>query len=201
MQTAVVQCPLDLFAGDDAVARGVGLGHLHDRDDRAVRLVIRMDELADARPIANHHIVREDHRERLVADDLLGHEDGMPEAELLLLADVRDLSQVRDVPDLAEHVDVALFLEQPLELIRGVEVILDRALLARRDDDHERQHLLRLGLRRRQEAGPPSGGGEDGLANAHETSVDGWGWRSGEDTIGLGVDRSSGRRREPQRCV
>jgi hypothetical protein len=49
------------------------------------------------------------------------------EPELLLLADVSHLGEVRDPPDLAEHVDVALLLEQPLELVGGVEVILDGA--------------------------------------------------------------------------
>jgi hypothetical protein len=84
------------------------------------------------------------------------------------------------VPDLAEHLDVALLLEQPLELVRGVEVVLDRPLLARGDDDDlldagrdglldgvlddrlvdERQHLLRLRLGRGQEAGAPPAAGK-----------------------------------------
>ncbi len=62
-------------------------------------------------------------------DELLGHEHGVAEAELLLLADVRHLGQVRDVPDLAEHLDVALLLEQVLQLVGEVEVVLDRPLL------------------------------------------------------------------------
>ena len=119
---------------------------------------------------------RQDDREWLVADDLLGHEDRMAQPELLLLADVRHLGQVRDVPDLAEHLDVALLLEQVLQLVGGVEVVLDRALLAGGDDDHlldaggdrlldgvldhrlvdERQHLLRLRLGRRAGSGFPS---------------------------------------------
>ena len=153
-------------------------------------LVVGVDELADARPLADHDIVRQDHRERLVADQVLGHEDGMTEAELLLLADVRHLGQVADRPHLAEHLDVALLLEQVFELVREVEVVLDRAFLARGDDDdlldpggdglfdgvlddrlvHQRQHFLGLRLGGRQEAGAPAGGREDGLANAHRTS-------------------------------
>jgi hypothetical protein len=77
-----------------------------------------------------------------------------------------------------------------LELEGEVEVVLDRALLAGGDDDHlfdagrdglldrvlddrlvdQGQHLLGLRLGRRQETGAPSGGGEDGLSNAHRTS-------------------------------
>jgi hypothetical protein len=77
-----------------------------------VGLVVGVDELADARPVADHDVVGEDHRERLVADQVLGHEHGVPEPELLLLADVRHLGEVADVADLPEHLDVALLLEQ-----------------------------------------------------------------------------------------
>jgi hypothetical protein len=77
----------------------------------------------------------EDHRERLVADQLLGHQDGVAQAELLLLANVGDLGQVRDGPDLAQHLDVAARLEQLLQLDAEVEVIFDRPLLAAGDDD------------------------------------------------------------------
>ena len=139
-----------------------------------------------------HDVVGQDDRERLVADEVLGHQDRVPEPELLLLADVRDLGQVADVPDLAEHLDVALLLEQVLELVGQVEVVLDRALLARGDDDDlldargdglfdrvlddrlvdQRQHLFGLRLGGGQEAGAPAGGRENGLSNAHRTSAD-----------------------------
>src|SRR5262249_55283142 len=135
------------------------------------------------------------------------------EPELLLLADVGDLGQVRDVADLAEHLDVALLLEQVLQLVGGVEVVLDRTLLARGDDDHlldaggdrlldrvlddrlvdERQHRLRLRLGGREEPRAPAGGREDSLANAHRTSgQDGLG-RSPEDTIGPRAERANRR--------
>ena len=108
---------------------------LHDGHDRAVGLVVGVDQLADDRPVADAHVVRQDHRERLVADEVLGHEHRVPEAELLLLADVRDLGEVADVPDLAQHLDVALLLEQVLELVVEIEVVLDRALVGGGDDD------------------------------------------------------------------
>ena len=42
--------------------------------------VVGVDELADARPVADHDVVGEDHRERLVADQLLGHQHRVAQA-------------------------------------------------------------------------------------------------------------------------
>ena len=166
----------------------------------------------------DHDVVREDHGERLVADQLLGHQDGMAQAQLLLLPHVGDLGEVADVADLAQHLDLTALLEQVLELVVEIEVVLDRALLAGGDDDHlldagrdglldrvldhgpvdEREHLLRLRLRGGEEAGAPAGGGEDSLANAHRTS-----------DLGIRVDQTarekcaikySGGCRSPLRC-
>ena len=142
------------------------------------------------RAVADHHVIGEDHRKRLVPDQVLGHQHGMPQPELLLLADVRHLGKVADVANLPEHLDVALFLEQGLELVRQVEVVFDRALLAGRDDDdlldarrdglldrvlddrlvHQREHFLRLRLGGWKEPGAPAGGREDSFADAHRTS-------------------------------
>ena len=155
-----------------------------------------MDELPDARSVADHDVVGQDHGEGLMPDQVLGHQDRVSQPELLLLAHVGHLGQVADMADLAEHLDVALLLEEVLELIRQVEVVLDRALLAGGDDDDlldarrdglfdrvlddrlvdQRQHLLGLRLGRGQEAGAPAGGREYGLSNAHGTSTDGVWW-------------------------
>src|SRR5437773_815254 len=56
-----------------------------------------MDQLADTRSLADDDVIRQDHGERLVADQLLGDEDRVSEAELLLLADVGDLGERADV--------------------------------------------------------------------------------------------------------
>ena len=180
---------------DDPVARRLGLGDLADRDDRAVGLLVDVDQLADRRPVGDDDIVREEHRERLVADQVLGHEDRVAEAQLLLLPDVGDLGEVADVADLAELLDLPLLLEEALELERQVEVILDRPLLAGGDDDHlldaggdrlfdrvlddrlvdEGQHLLGLCLRRGQEPGAPAGRREHRFSDAHGTPWGG-GW-------------------------
>ena len=92
----------------------------------------------------------------------------------------------------AEHVDVALVLEQLLQLVVVVEMVLDRAasgwlvtmidvLDAGRDclldpvlDDRlvdERQHLLGLGLGSGQEACAPAGGRKDCFANAQDVPL------------------------------
>ena len=190
-QPAVVERVVGRDRIDDPVAAGFLGRDLHQGDDRGVGLVIGVDQLADARPIADHDIVGQDDRERLVADQVLGHQDGVTETELLLLADVGDLGEIADRADLPQHLDVALLLEQVLELVGEVEVVLDRPLLAGGDDDHlldagrhglldrvlddrlvdEREHLLGLGLRRRQETGAPTCGREDGLSNAQSNLV------------------------------
>ena len=86
----------------------------------------------------------------------------------------------------AQHLDVALALEQLLELVGVVEVVLDRPLLAAGDDDDlldaggdrlfdavlddrlvdQRQHLLGLRLGGGQEPCAPAGGREDCFSNA-----------------------------------
>ena len=174
---------------DDAVARRVLGRDLADREHGAVGLLVGVDQLADGGPVADHDVVGQEHGEGLVADEVLGHEHRVTEAELFLLADVGDLGEVADVPDLAELLDLPLFLEEMLELVRQVEVVLDRPLLARGDDDDlldagrhglfdrvlddrlvdERQHFLWLRLGRREESGTPAGCREDCFSDAHDT--------------------------------
>src|ERR1035437_4890370 len=162
----------------------LGLGHA----------VLVAKELIGHEPFAvilSDDVVGKDHRERFVADQLLGHQDRVAQTELFLLAHVGNLSKIRDGPNLTQHVDVAARLEQLLELEVQVEVVLDRPLLATGDDDDlldsgidrffdrvldyrfvdERQHLLWLGLGGRKEAGSPTRCGKDDFSNAHPTSA------------------------------
>ena len=112
----------------------------------------------------------------------------MAEPERFLLTDVMDLRHIRDLSDPLELVELRLVLEEVLQLEVAVEVILDGALAAARDDqdvldarpscllDHEldrgdvdhREHDLRLRLRGGQEPGPEPGGRDHRLANLHE---------------------------------
>ena len=95
------------------------------------------------------------------------------------------LDQVRDLADFVGEILLAAALEKRLELLRHVEVILDRVLAAAGDDDDvrdagverfldavlngrlvdERQHLLGLRLGGWEKTGAEAGGGEDGLTN------------------------------------
>src|SRR5207245_4972513 len=93
-----------------------------------------------------------------------------------------------DVPDLLEEIALAFLLEEVLELGCQVEMILDRALAASRDEDDlrepgvdrllhhvldrrdvdDRQHLLRNGLGGGQEARAEPRGRDDRLPRSHE---------------------------------
>jgi hypothetical protein len=98
------------------------------------------------------------------------------------------MGHVGDGPDQVELVVVALLGEQALQLHGAVEVVLDGLLAAAGDDEDvvepgpdgllddvlngglvdQGQHLLRLRLGRREEAGPEPGRWDDGLAYLHD---------------------------------
>ena len=62
---------------------------------------MRVDELPGHRRAARgeHHVVAEQHRERLLSDEVLGHEHRVTEPELLALMDERDRADLTDAPD------------------------------------------------------------------------------------------------------
>ena len=132
-------------------------------------------------------VVAEEDSERLVAHQGARAEDGVPEPEGLLLADVGDGGQLRDGLDLGELLGLAAVLQVVLELEGGVEVVLDGALVAAGDEHDlveprrhrllhhvldgglvdQGQHLLRLRLGGGEEPGAEPGGGKDGFADGH----------------------------------
>ena len=72
-------------------------------------------------------VVAEQHRERLVADVLLGAQHRVAEALRVALADVVDVGEVGSAPcTWASLSSVALRLEGCLELGDAVEVVLER---------------------------------------------------------------------------
>ena len=77
-------------------------------------------------------VVAEEDAEGLVAHQRARAEDGVAEAERLLLADVGDGRQLGDGLDLGQLLGLAAVLEVVLELEGGVEVVLDGALVAGR---------------------------------------------------------------------
>ena len=134
---------------DDAVARDVFHRHALDREHRPVHALVHVDHLLQRRRIRVDHVVAEDDGERLVADQCLRDEHGVPEAERLALPHVRDVDQLRDLADLFELLRLAALLEKALELDGDVEVILDRVLAAAGDDDDVARRRMRRLPRRR----------------------------------------------------
>jgi hypothetical protein len=178
----------DVAARDHAVLVDPLAGHPLDGNDGSGVLVEDVEELAHARHRgAADDVVAEEDAERLVAHQRAGDQDGVAEAERLLLAHVTDRGQLGDRLDLGQLLHLAAIVQVVLELEGGVEVVLDRPLVASGDDDDlrqaggdrlldhvldrrlvdQRQHLLGLGLGGGQEPCAEPGGGKDGFAYAH----------------------------------
>jgi hypothetical protein len=161
-----VHAVADLLRVDDPVGADVVFRHALDGEHGAVQLVEDVHHLPHRRRVGVDHVVAQDHREGLVAHELLRDQHRVAEAERLPLADVRDVDQVRDLADLLELLRLAAGLEKRLEFDRHVEVILDGVLAAPSDEDDvvdpgrdrlldavlndrlvdQRQHLFRLRL-------------------------------------------------------
>ena len=76
-----------------------------------------------------HHVVGQQHGERLVADQMARAPDRMAEAQRLLLAGIGDLA--RHGQQVVDQRQLALFLPRSrqggMQLVGMVEMILDRA--------------------------------------------------------------------------
>jgi hypothetical protein len=177
----------------DPVAADLVAGHPLEGDHRATVCHVLLDQLLGDRLAApvEHHVVGEEHGERLVADQLLGHQHRVPEPQLLLLVDEGDGADLRDAPYRAQHLDVAAILQPALQRRVRVEMLLDRAAPAGDDDDDlldprgdrlfhrvlddgpvdQGDHLLGDGLGRGQEASSEAGRRQDGLSDAHGDRV------------------------------
>ena len=157
----------------DAVFFGLAARHhLHAKDTRALGLV-HLRHLRQAGDFAADQVIGQVHEERFGADRRLRAQHRVAETQRGRLADV-DARGVggQHAAQLVEQVALALLLEHGLELLVGVEVVLDGAL-GGAGDEHQaaraggqrlldgvldqwlvnhRQHLLRARLGRRQEA-------------------------------------------------
>jgi hypothetical protein len=175
------------LGGDDAVARNLFGWHPHHRQHRGPHPVVDLDHLPDAGDVASDEVVAKKNGEGLLAHERLRDRDRVPEAERLFLAHVGYVDEVGDGLHDSELLALALVFEKALELEGDVEVIFDRRFSAagHQDDvldsrvdgffDHvldeglvdERQHLLRLRLRRREKPRPQAGRGEDRFSDLH----------------------------------
>ena len=177
------------IVGDDiehAIAAGLRARHLDHRDEVAAGLAIGLDHLRQARRVADHQIVGEQHGERLVANQTTRAPHGMAEAERHLLPGIGDLAGLGQPRlQLFEQVGLAALAQCRFELEGAVEMILDRALRAARDKKElldarrlglfdrimdqrlvdDRQHFLRHRLGRRKKPGAEPGDRENGFAD------------------------------------
>ena len=167
----------DLRAEDGGAGLGEGVDHLLHAGDGGV-----------------DDVVGEEDGEGLIADEVLGHEDGVAEAEGFGLPDVGDVGELRDGASDLEEGGLALPFEGGFELRRAVEVIFHGGFAAAGDDDDvgaaggdgllypvldeglvdEGEHFLGGGLGGGEEAGAHACGGEDGFADlrrSHEVGA------------------------------
>ena len=100
--------------------------HLLQRDHRVPELLPRGDHRTQQHGVVDHEIVGEQHRERFVADVIARDRHRVPESERILLAHVVDAARSVAVLHLVQEVELAVALEQRLELEVAVEVLLDR---------------------------------------------------------------------------
>ena len=173
---------------DDAVLVDAFRRHLLDGDDvrPLAELVGGVDHLCQAAALVLHEDVRQQQRERLVADEFARapHRVAKPE-RLLLPREARGAGLRQLLPQEIERLVLLPFEQRHLQLELAVEVVLDDALVAAGDEDEvldaglprlvddmldqrpvdHRQHLLRHRLGRRQEAGAEPGDGKDGFAD------------------------------------
>ena len=175
---------LQLHGGilDDELVRD--LAH---RDGAAFVCLCGRDQLLEDGRFAEHDVVAEQDRERLVAHKALGTPDRVAEALRLLLAEEEHIRHVRDLADDPRVVRLAV-QDQPLLEVGGViEIVFDRAFAAVGDDQdlldaggdrflddvlddglvNQGQHLLGDALRVGQQSRPESCGRNDGFSDFH----------------------------------
>ena len=122
----------------DAVLMGLIGGHFLHREQVGLvaELVGRRDHLREAARRVEHQFVRQQHRERLVADDVARAPDRVAEAERRLLAGEAHRAGF----GLVARQNLLLGLlaargQRGVELEHAVEMILDHALVAAGDED------------------------------------------------------------------
>jgi hypothetical protein len=183
---ARTRAPLSSMTSNAPLAARLLALHLDDRDDVAAGLGIGVDHLLQAGRLADHQIVDQQHRERLVADHVPSAPHGMAKPERQLLPGIGELSGGgQPLLQLVEQFALAAVAQRRLELEGQVEMVLDGTFGAPSDEielldagrlglfhrimdqrlvDY-RQHLLGHRLGRRQDPGAEPGHRKDGFAH------------------------------------
>ena len=172
-------------------------GHLVglDPEEREHQRLLPLEDvhhLLDAGHLRPDDVVGQEDGERLLTDEVPGHEHGVAQPQRLLLVDVGDVHHVRDLAHHLQLLGLAPVLEVVLQLEGDVEVIDDGALVATGDDDDlvdpggdrlldsvlddrlvdHGQHLLGLRLGGGKEASSQPGSREDRLPDrAHAVTI------------------------------
>ena len=95
---------------------------------------VHVEHRTQQRAVVDHEVVGQQHGERLVADMMACDRHRVTETEWIALTHVVDVGEIRGELHLLQLVVLSAVLEEVLELEVAVEVILDRALVATRDD-------------------------------------------------------------------
>ncbi len=176
-----------------AVGGNVLARDFHQRQHRRGIKLIDVQQLPQAGRLGVDDIVRQDDGERFVAHQIVGPQDGVPQAERLFLPHIGDVDHVGYGAHGGQQILLVAGFEQVLQLEADVEVIFDGALAAAGDDDDvldagelgflhavldqglvdERQHLLGHGFGRRKKTSPEPGCGENRFTNfsGHSCSI------------------------------
>src|SRR5437867_1634104 len=121
--------------GHDAVPADLGSRDFLDAQDRSVPRAIDVNELGQSRNGGVDHLVSQHDGERLVADEVLCAQHGVPQAQRFGLSNVAKVRQLGDSPDVVQKLALPVSFEVFFELERAVEMVLNRALSAPRDDN------------------------------------------------------------------
>ena len=207
--------PLRLADADHAVHVDAIARHFLDRDDVGVLLerAIGVDHLREAAGLVLHQHVRQQQRERLVADQFARAPHRVAQAQRRLLAgEARGARRSgRSLDSSFEVGELVALLQRQFELELAVEMILDHRLVAAGHEDEmldaglarlvhhvldqrpvdHRQHLLGHGLGGGQEAGAEPGHGKDGFANRFHARMRCRRWRSSHGRLaGVHIEQS-----------
>ena len=149
------------------------------------RSLVDMDQLRERRDGRVDNFIAEDDGKRFVADQMLGAEHGMTEAERDGLTDVTKVRQGGDMAHLTQELALARSFEIFFEFDRAIEVVFDGPFPAAGDDDDvfnsgcdgffddildqgfvdQGEHLFRRCFRGREKAGTKACSRDNGFSN------------------------------------